>query len=195
MRCPACGTQAAAGAGRCPICGRPLPVGREAEPGRAAPDRLVGETFVGRERELAVLHAGLDDALGGRGRVFLLSGEPGIGKTRLAGELATEARQRGARVLVGRAYEAEGAPPLWPWAEIVRGYLADADAEAARADLAPAAADLARVIPELREVFPDLLPSPDLGAEHARFGLFSNVRRLLAALARRQPLVIVLDDL
>ena len=63
--------------------------------------------FVGRERELGELIAGLEDACGGRGRLFLLVGEPGIGKSRLADELIAQAEARGTRVLIGRCWEAE----------------------------------------------------------------------------------------
>jgi DNA-binding SARP family transcriptional activator len=76
--------------------------------------RTVG-VFVGRERELAELLAGLDEALAGRGGLILVGGEPGIGKSRLAGELACQAKARGARVLSGRCWEAGGAAPYWPW--------------------------------------------------------------------------------
>jgi predicted ATPase len=68
--------------------------------------------FVGREREMEVLQAGLEDVLAGRGRVLLLEGEPGIGKTRIASELAVYARVRGVQILWGRCYEGEGAPPF-----------------------------------------------------------------------------------
>src|SRR5439155_19588524 len=87
----------------------------EAERGRAP-----GAVFVGRERELAELFAGLDDAFAGRGRLFLLAGEPGIGKSRLADELAHRARQQGADVFVGRCWEAGGAPAFWPWSQALR---------------------------------------------------------------------------
>jgi hypothetical protein len=71
-----------------------------------------GDVFVGRERELADLSAGLNQAASGRGSLFLLAGEPGIGKSRLADELATTARERGFLVLWGRCWEAGGAPPI-----------------------------------------------------------------------------------
>jgi len=58
--------------------------------------------FVGRERELSELRAGLDDVSACRGRLFLLSGEPGIGKTRLAEEISNDASERGMRVVWGR---------------------------------------------------------------------------------------------
>ena len=59
------------------------------------------DIFVGRQREMAELTAALEDALSGRGRLVMLAGEPGIGKTRTAQELAVLAEQRGAQVLWG----------------------------------------------------------------------------------------------
>src|SRR2546427_11386639 len=76
-----------------------------------------GPVFVGRQRELAELRAGLEDAVGGRGRFFLVIGEAGIGKTRLAEELAREAAERGGVALRGRGWGGEGAPPYWPWGQ------------------------------------------------------------------------------
>jgi hypothetical protein len=69
---------------------------------------------VGRDRELQELLAGLDRAVSGRGGLFLLGGEPGIGKSRLADELGRHARERGHRLLWGRGWEDAGAPPYWP---------------------------------------------------------------------------------
>ena len=72
-------------------------------------------TFVGRHQEMAVLEAALNDAISGQGRLVMLAGEPGIGKTRTAQELASLAESLGAQVLWGWCYEREGAPPYWPW--------------------------------------------------------------------------------
>ena len=74
-----------------------------------------GRIFVGRHREMVELTAALNDALAGHGRMVVLAGEPGIGKTRTAEELAVLAETRGAQVLWGRCYEEQGAPPYWPW--------------------------------------------------------------------------------
>src|ERR1700721_3756696 len=82
--------------------------------------------FVGRERELAELRTGLADVTSGRGRVggmFLISGEPGIGKTRLADELAGEAASRGMRVVWGRCWEGGGAPAYLPWVDVLRSLI------------------------------------------------------------------------
>jgi predicted ATPase len=74
---------------------------------------------------MATLRANFEDTLAGCGRLVLLVGEPGIGKTRTAHELATYACTRGAQVFIGRSYEGDGAPPFWPWVQIVRAYLSD----------------------------------------------------------------------
>ena len=71
--------------------------------------------FVGRDQEMVNLRAVVDEALAGRGGVIVISGEPGIGKTRTAQEVGAYAADEGARVLWGRCYEEQGVPPYWPW--------------------------------------------------------------------------------
>ncbi|HLM30841.1 MAG TPA: AAA family ATPase [Solirubrobacterales bacterium] len=104
-------------------------LGEPAEP--PAPENplesLAGGIFVGREHELEEMRAVLEDALHGQGRLLLLTGDPGIGKTRTAEQLATYARVRGARVHWGRCHQGEGAPPYWPFTEAIRDYIAEAD--------------------------------------------------------------------
>jgi DNA-binding SARP family transcriptional activator len=90
-----------------------LEVTPEREEGDGAPS-APRRTFVGRDRELAELVAGLDGALSGRGRLVLLAGEPGIGKSRLADALMEEARSRGAEVLVGRSWGKAAHPDTCP---------------------------------------------------------------------------------
>jgi DNA-binding SARP family transcriptional activator/DNA polymerase III delta prime subunit len=151
--------------------------------------------FVGRERELEELLASLEDTFAGRGRLILVGGEPGIGKTRLAGELASHAAGRGARVLSGRCWEAGGAPAYWPWVQPLRAYLRASDPEAVRAQLGRGAPDIAQMLPEVRELVPDLAPPPSLESEGARFRLFDATASFLRNAARAKPLVLVLDDL
>jgi DNA-binding SARP family transcriptional activator len=152
-------------------------------------------TFVGRERELAELVGGLDDAFAGRGRLFLLVGEPGIGKSRLAEELTANARARGAHVLVGRCWEAGGAPAYWPWVQALRAYVRAAQPETLRTQLGEGAADIAQLVPELRTLLPDIGEPPASRSQGARFRLFDVLSSFLASAARARPLVIVLDDL
>jgi DNA-binding SARP family transcriptional activator/tetratricopeptide (TPR) repeat protein len=151
--------------------------------------------FVGRDGELAELLAGLDDAFAGQGRLFLVGGEPGIGKSRLADELIGRARARGARVLVGRCWEAGGAPAYWPWVESLRAYIREGDADTVRAQLGTGAADLAQLLPELRELDPGLAEPPAAEPEGARFRLFEAAAAFLVEASRARALVLVLDDL
>jgi hypothetical protein len=158
-------------------------------------DRLAGGVFVGRERELGELRAGLDDALSGRGRVMMLVGEAGIGKSRIADEFATYARVRGAQVLWGRCYAAEAAPALWLWTQVIRSYVHDRDPATVAAEMGPGAADIAAVVSEVRELVPGLPAPQPLDPEQARFRLFDSVATFLGNATGRKPLVLVLDDL
>jgi DNA-binding SARP family transcriptional activator len=156
---------------------------------------IPGGAFVGRERELAELVGGIDDAFAGRGRLFLLVGEPGIGKSRLAEELSAHATARGARVLVGRCWEAGGAPAYWPWVQSLRAYVREAEPDALRVQLGARAADLAQILPELHERFPGLPKPPSLEPEAARFRLFDAAVEFLRKASESRPIVLVLDDL
>lgn len=151
--------------------------------------------FVGRDAALERLRAALEDALASRGRMTLLVGEPGIGKTCTADRLVTQAVERGAGVLTGRCYEGEGAPAYWPWVQVLRGCLADADDEALTADLGPGAADIAQLVPELRGRFSETSSAGSVEGEQARFRLFDSVTRFLERRAARRPLLVLLDDL
>ena len=90
---------------------------------------------MGREGELDVLVRALEATVAGRGRVVLVAGEPGIGKSRLVDELMGQARARAARVIVGRCWEAGGAPAYWPWVQSLRTYVRETDPEELRAQL------------------------------------------------------------
>ena len=154
-----------------------------------------GTFFFGRDRELRELLEALDETAAGRGRVVLLGGEPGIGKSRLADELATHARERGYQVLWGRGWEDAGAPPYWPWVQALRSYLRSNDAADVRQQLGEGAADVAQMLPELRDLFPDLRHPPETGSASARFQLFDSTATLLRNAARVRPVLVVLDDL
>jgi DNA-binding SARP family transcriptional activator len=151
--------------------------------------------FVGREAELEQLVGGLDDALAGRGRLFLIVGEPGIGKSRLAEELIGHARSRGAEVLIGRCWEAGGAPAYWPWVQSLRAHVRESDPAALRSQLGAGAADIAQIVPELRLQLPDLPDPPTFEGEGARFRLFDATAGFLRNASRNRPILLVLDDL
>ncbi|HEU6443562.1 MAG TPA: BTAD domain-containing putative transcriptional regulator [Gaiellaceae bacterium] len=154
-----------------------------------------GGRLIGRERELAALLEGLEGALSGRGRLLLIAGEPGIGKSRLADELAEHARRRRAVTLFGRAWEAGGAPAYWPWVQAIRSYVRGRDAETVRDQLGSGAADVAQMLPELRQLLPEVGAPPSLDPEGARFRLFDATTSFLQRAAEGNPVLLVLDDL
>jgi AAA ATPase domain len=141
------------------------------------------------------LRRALSSACSGRGQMMLLIGEPGIGKTRAADELVWEARQCDALVLIGRAYEGEGAPAFWPWVQMLRGCVRDFDPKTLAADMGAGAVDIAELVPELRDRVP-VLPRAEAGeGKQARFRLFDSITTFLKRAAKRRPILLVLDDL
>jgi DNA-binding SARP family transcriptional activator/tetratricopeptide (TPR) repeat protein len=151
--------------------------------------------FVGREAELDELRAGLGAAVAGRGRLVLVSGEPGAGKSRLAEELTREAGTGGARILTGRCWEGGGAPAYWPWVQSLRAYVRESTPELLRAQLGTGAVELAQVLPELREMLPGLPEPASLDSDGARFRLLYATAEFLRNACADRPTVLVLDDL
>lgn len=122
--------------------------------------------LVGRDEQLAELVGALDQAESGSVALAALVGEPGIGKSRLAGELAKVAGERGATVLLGRCSQDDGAPPLWPWQQVLRA--------------------LGRDLPEETE------GDEDGGG---RFRTWEAIAGAVAEAASERTIVVLLDDL
>jgi DNA-binding SARP family transcriptional activator/tetratricopeptide (TPR) repeat protein len=164
-------------------------------PATGLPDRLAqaaASPWVGRGEQLRRLRAELDRTLQGETRLLLLTGEGGIGKTRLLAELAGSAG--GCAVLYGRCDEDE-LFPFGPWIGMLGGHLdrvSDAELEALLGDAGP---DLARLLPELRSRLPGLHERPPSDPETERGRLFSAVVAVIARLAERCPLLVIIDDL
>jgi len=168
----------------------------ETDPAQAQAGQVaVPVPFVGRKGELDELVRGLDNASAARGGLFLISGEPGIGKSRLVEQLVQHARESGADVLVGRCWEAGGAPAYWPWVQALRAYVRGRNREVLRDELGRGAADLAQILPELHELYGELPAPPSSDPEGARFRLFEATTSFLVAASLTQPLLLVLDDL
>jgi DNA-binding CsgD family transcriptional regulator/tetratricopeptide (TPR) repeat protein len=134
---------------------------------RVGQGRVVADRMVGRQRELDALRAWVGAARDGVGRLVLCAGEPGIGKTRLAQELAGVALAGGTAVAWGRCVEAEGAPAFWPWRQVLRSLGVDADA-----------------------VLTGRVESPE-----DRFRAFDNVTEAVRGVADQGGLVVILDDI
>jgi DNA polymerase III delta prime subunit len=129
------------------------------------------ERLHGRAAVLERARLGLEQVCAGRGSLLLFSGEPGIGKSRLAEHVASEALGRGLGVAWGRCWEAGGAPAYWPWIQVFRELGMDDDP------------------------FVGLARELGGGAGEARFAAFDRAVRALRLAAVRRPLALVLDDL
>ncbi|HEY6693069.1 MAG TPA: ATP-binding protein, partial [Solirubrobacteraceae bacterium] len=148
-----------------------------------APPAVAGRSsmrpFVGRVQELADLVFALEEAASGRGSLVLVTGEPGIGKTRLMSELARVGSERGVRVVTGHCWEEGGAPPYWPWLQVIRA--------------------LGGALEEL-VVFTNSTGAPRstpraVMPEGGRLRLFDVVGAFLTAASSERPILVVLDDL
>ena len=131
--------------------------------------------LVGREREMAELRGALAEVRTGQGRLVLVAGEPGIGKTRLARELSEEAQADGWQVLWGRVWEEDGAPSFWPWVQIARAWMADRTVEQLSSGFAADAAVIGQLVPELSQRLPGLPEPAGLEPALARFRLFDGI--------------------
>ena len=159
-------------------------------------DSMAGGVFVGRQGEMDQLRSIFEEVLSGKGRMVMLAGEPGIGKTRTAEEIATYASMRGAEVLRGRSYESGGAPPYWPWVQAIRNHVAVTDPDALRNQMGSTASVIAEIVAEVKEKLPDV-PEPvridDPGS--ARFRLFDSIATFLKRASSDAPIMLILEDL
>ena len=135
--------------------------------------RRPAAALVGRASEQVFLREELAAALGGRGRLVLLGGEAGIGKTSLARDLIRDADDLGCRVLAGSCYDLTNTPPYGPWLDLFEGCRRDLSLPAPPAALAGGR----------------LAPVTDQAA------LFAEVRRFLAELTAAGPALVLLEDL
>jgi tetratricopeptide (TPR) repeat protein len=139
--------------------------------------------LVGRQKELDTIDASLAALAAGRGGTLFLSGEPGIGKSTLARALGEQAQSQGHSVYWGFCWESGGAPAYWPWTQVMRLLVSDADVPE-------------ELVANLGQLFPESTgDQPELQPDLARFQLLESVRGLLDSVSRDNPVVIALDDL
>ncbi|HEY2440749.1 MAG TPA: AAA family ATPase, partial [Solirubrobacteraceae bacterium] len=178
-----------------PARGRTAPESSGAAGGIEVPAELSARAatpLIGRREELARLEAWWRAPEGER--VMLVTGDAGIGKTRLLAETAVRAHASGVIVLAGRAPE-ETLVPYQPFLEALGHYVFRAPLEELRAVTREHGPELGRLIPELRHRLPDLPPSDPGDPETDRYRLFEAVAGLLGEMSATVPVLIVLDDL
>ncbi len=161
--------------------------------------------FVDRQEQLALLNDLFARTLTRKGQVVFLSGEGGIGKTRLVHELGSHSRKQGAIFAVGTSYEGEGMIPYGPWVEAIRSILAQSPAGIVAKSISHAVAEVGRIVPELAVRARELgikgwLSGPEQAfrlvatddAERVR--LFQSVTDFLIHSSNQRPLVLFFDD-
>jgi len=159
--------------------------------------RMERPPIVGRARELDVFRAAFDRMLLGRRQLVLISGEPGIGKTRCAEALADIAENQGSLVLWGRCNEDAGAPPYWPWIQILRAYIDATSLDEVRLNMGAAAKDIGAFLPELLDPSQRSQDTPSalVDSGPARFRTFDAIRHFFRQAAQQVPITLVLDNL
>ena len=150
--------------------------------------------LVGRARELEYLKSQYESVMaGGGGRLILVSGEPGVGKTRLIRELGTYARIRGGLYLEGR-YLKGITVPYGPWEEALRDAIHGLGKEQLAQVVGPYGAELSQISPEFVDHLGSFPPPPALGPEDMRLRLFDGIASLISNLSQIKPLVLFIDD-
>src|SRR4051812_36993067 len=168
----------------------------ESAMGRATTEAPPLTQLVERDAERANLRRAVDEALGGHGRLVLVAGEAGVGKSRLVGEVAAEAEGRGLRVLTGHCIDSGSAAPSLPFVEMIEEAVSNPRSPATlREALRGVAPEIARIAPALRRLVPGIGPAVELPPELAQRYVWNSMAEFLSRAAQRLPLLLVLEDL
>jgi DNA-binding CsgD family transcriptional regulator len=154
---------------------------------------VVCPVLIGRASNLDAIDRQIDQVANGAGRVALIAGEAGIGKSRLVNEIKSRALQRGLLMLQGGCFEIDRSLPYAPFIDLLRSFFANFSADQIKRFVDPAALDLSRLLPEFYT--PQAEASIALDPEQEKRRLFQALSQFLIQLASAQPLLIVIEDL
>ena len=158
--------------------------------------RLSRGAFIGRDREMAKLRAGLANIALGHQGLFMISGEPGIGKSRLTEELMALAEANRIGVLVGRCVDQEESASYLPFVEILEACVDRTNSpEDLTRLIGKEGTELALLLPKLRRILPDLPKPRELSPRETRRQLFSSFCDFVIRVAREKPTLLILEDL
>jgi DNA-binding CsgD family transcriptional regulator len=155
---------------------------------------VVCPTLVGREDQIAAVHRVLANAKDATGRVALIVGEAGVGKSRLLRSMTEAARAEGFFVLHGASFEAERSIPYAPLLDLVRMFAGSSSPALVAYVLGPAAAEMVATFPELRPLLPDVTPGATSDPESDKRRLFHALAQAITTLARTQPVYLAFED-
>jgi DNA-binding CsgD family transcriptional regulator/tetratricopeptide (TPR) repeat protein len=158
---------------------------------------VISPVLMGRAEEVAALDDLMAQVETGQVlfQVVVVTGEAGIGKSRLMAEVKGRAEQRNFHILQGNCYESDQALPYAPILDLLRLFCARGSAEAIRYHLEPVAAQLVKLLPELTPLLPNLLPAPTLPPEQEKHALFQTLGQFILGVAVKRPLLLIVEDL
>ena len=156
-------------------------------------DRIVRGRLVGREVELYQARRMWQQAIAGKGQLLLISGEPGVGKTRLMREIVTQAEVSGGQAYIGEN-QAEGNAPYAAFAQIIRRTMSSHQNNGLELPNL-VLAELISIAPNLHVDYPDIPPNPALEPESEQLRLFECVIRFFSTICEEGPLLLVLEDI
>src|SRR6266704_791445 len=151
--------------------------------------------LIGRAAELTALRLLVDRARSGKGQLVLLSGEAGIGKSRLVAEAKTYATAQGFLLLQGQCFPTDRSCPCAPLLELLRSHFATSSPEQVDTEMGSLASALSPLLPDLLPRPSDLPPLPPLAPEHEKRRLFAALAHLFLRQATKQPALLIVEDL
>ncbi|MEK6255699.1 MAG: AAA family ATPase, partial [Chloroflexota bacterium] len=155
-------------------------------------ERIARGRMVGRNKEFQDVRSIWKKTVSGKGQSLLISGEPGIGKTRLTRETETHAEVSGGCALVGASYS-EGGAPYAAFGQIIRQVFSNDSTP--KTDIPEyVMADILTFVPDLQPRFPDISPNPKLEAKQEQQRIFENITGFFRLLSTMQPLLLVVED-
>jgi DNA-binding CsgD family transcriptional regulator len=165
-----------------------------------AMDSLVGTpiicpVLIGRKVELATLHLLVDEAASGGGQTVLLSGEAGVGKSRLVAETRTYATEQGFLALQGHCFPTDSSCPYAPLLDLVRSHFTASTLKHMATETPHLTSALSLLLPDLLPLSPDLASQPPPDPEHEKSRLFAAMAQLFLQLAAKQPVLLIIEDL
>src|SRR3989441_2116198 len=156
---------------------------------------VVCPIVIGRTAELTALHLLLDRARSGKGQIVLLSGEAGIGKSRLVAEAKTYATPQGFLLLQGQCFPTDRSCPYAPLLDLLRSHLATSSREQVDTEMGSLASALSPLLLDLLPLPSDLPSLPPLDSEHEKRRLFAALAHLFLRPATKQPALLIVEDL
>src|SRR6266581_7244021 len=159
---------------------------------------VVCPVVIGRTSELTAIHQLIESTKSGRGQVALLSGEAGIGKTRLVKEAKAYATAQDFLVVQGNCFPTDLTYPYAPLLDLLRSLFSNPDMAAISAELKPFARDLYQLLPEVVFLVPDLSITSALirvEPEQEKRRIFAALTQFFTTLAAKQPVLLIVEDL